>query len=769
MTAAGKAVFLSYAREDADAARRIAEALRASGVEVWFDAHELKGGDAWDQKIRGQIRECALFLPVISAQTQARAEGYFRREWKLADHRTEDMGRRRAFLVPVCIDETSDGDADVPDSFLKVQWTRLPGALPTPEFVRQVQRLLEPTREHEPAPGPRPSGSGSSSLSAKSSVSPFIFAGAMAVVAVSVATVFLVTRKPSAPATSAQPTPTTGPVPAVVAAKSIAVLPFKNMSTDQENAFFADGVHEDVLTNLSNIQELKVIARTSVMEYRDSPKQIPQIARELGVAYVLEGSVRRSGNTVRVVCQLIDGRTGQHVLAPPPFDRRLEDIFAIQSEIAAKIAAELKAVISPGEKATLERAPTDNLTAYDLFLRAREARNATFAPAARLAQTEPLLRSAVQYDPGFAMAWRLLGLTHLDAINARLPGSDTHRVQALAALERARQLEPANAATESALGNYYLDTGDTVRAAEQARRVQEMFPENAQTAWFLARYVRSEGRIVESLDYYRKAWALDPRNPELTRAVRTMLVSARRYDEAEALARATVGQDSNAFIGYLNVYVHFLARGSTREVEAFFAALPDAVRRSDPNIRVARVHWTFIRGDAAEVIRLWKESPRDVPFFSRRFDLLAVAMAHRARGEDAAARALLEQNRDRLLAELAEQPMNSVRWQDLVLTHAMLGDRASALAARTKLLETSRSTERTSDDVCLYAWLGDKDQALEALARSFRKGPNTPSSWTSGNWHNVHENRRSLALWPLHGDPRFEAILNDPANNAPLF
>ncbi len=137
-----KAVFLSYASQDAAAARRIAEALRAAGIEVWFDQSELRGGDAWDHKIRTQIRECALFLPVISANTQARLEGYFRLEWRLADRRTELMGKSKAFLLPVCVDDTRDVEADVPDSFLAVQWTRLPGGEADPVFCRRIAMLL---------------------------------------------------------------------------------------------------------------------------------------------------------------------------------------------------------------------------------------------------------------------------------------------------------------------------------------------------------------------------------------------------------------------------------------------------------------------------------------------------------------------------------------------------------------------------------------------------------------------------------------------------
>eukprot|EP01031_Cornospumella_fuschlensis_P050608 gene50608-61903_t len=139
---ANKAVFLSYASQDAEAVARIAEALRAAGVEVWFDKDELVGGDAWDQKIRRQIKECALFVPVISAATQARTEGYFRLEWRLADQRTHLMAKGRPFLLPVVIDDTRDAEAHVPDSFTEVQWTRLPGGDTPAAFCARVKKLL---------------------------------------------------------------------------------------------------------------------------------------------------------------------------------------------------------------------------------------------------------------------------------------------------------------------------------------------------------------------------------------------------------------------------------------------------------------------------------------------------------------------------------------------------------------------------------------------------------------------------------------------------
>ena len=180
-----RAVFLSYARDDADAARRIADALRAFGLEVWFDQSELRGGDAWDAKIRKQIKECALFVPVISAATQERGEGYFRREWKLAVERTHDMAAGVAFIVPVVVDDTRADEATVPEEFLRFQWTRLPHGVPSAEFVEQVKRLLEAPRKPAMEAGrPRPARRDEGVASPARSAMPGWIWGALAVVVV---------------------------------------------------------------------------------------------------------------------------------------------------------------------------------------------------------------------------------------------------------------------------------------------------------------------------------------------------------------------------------------------------------------------------------------------------------------------------------------------------------------------------------------------------------------------------------------------------------
>ena len=402
------AIFLSYAREDTDAARRIADALRGFGVEVWFDQNELRGGDTWDQKIRNQIRTCTLFMPIISARTQERPEGYFRREWKIAVERTHDIADGVPFIVPVVIDGTTESTALVPEQFMRVQWTRLAGGAPTPEFVTHTKRLLAPRRSTGAAAS---AASTTTASSAPSGKSPLLAVAAVAVIAIGAAIFFALRPAAKEKAVVAEPVKTAvetkvaPPVALKVSDKSIAVLPLANMSEDKDTGFFADGVHEDLLTNLALVPELKVVSRTTVTQYRDSKKTLRQIGEELGVAYILEGSVRRSGNKVRVTGQLINARTDEHVWAKS-YDKDLTDIFAIQATLAQEIASALQVALTPQAQKFVERRPTENPAAYDFFLKGRDVRNrmrtGILAP---LKQAETFFQSAVEQDPNFAAAW----------------------------------------------------------------------------------------------------------------------------------------------------------------------------------------------------------------------------------------------------------------------------------------------------------------------------------------------------------------------------
>src|SRR5258708_6718097 len=450
-----KAVFLSYAREDADAARHIADALRAFGVEVWFDMSELRGGDIWDQKIRRQIKECALFMPVISNQSEQRGEGYFRLEWKLAVERTHLLADHKSFLFPVVVDDTSESSASVPEQFLKAQWTHLPGGEPTPQFVEQVKRLLQVPPKSAAGARSAPRTHGAAPATGPKSGFP-LWAAALLGVAVLALGAFVLFR----PAAKPEPTPvvpavavavkSTEPPARVISEKSLAVLPFNNMSQEKDTAFFTPPLHAHILTKLALISELRVVSRTSVMQYRNTTKTIRQIAQELGVTYVLEGSVRRAGNKVRVTGQLIRAATDEHVWARA-FDRELSDIFAIQEALATEIAGALKTAITPQQKTIIAGRATTNVDAYNNQLKAREIILWSGVSRATLPELDRLLQTAVQLDPNFVPAWLDMARVNFRSYRSPTTGGDRNQLMAgQAALAQAIRLAPEDPAVNPA-------------------------------------------------------------------------------------------------------------------------------------------------------------------------------------------------------------------------------------------------------------------------------------------------------------------------------
>ncbi len=556
-----RAVFLSYASQDAVAARGIADALRAAGLEVWFDQNELAGGDAWDAKIRGQIKECALFVPMISAATQARAEGYFRREWKLAVERTQDMADHIAFLVPVVLDATTDREAHVPDKFRDVQWTRLAGGEPTPQFVERVKRLLAPPTTVE-TPRARPTASTASTAStanAAPAANPRLPAWAWATLAaVIVVGAFFLTRKseppvapaltaskgqPAAETKAATPAPVPAPaLPPLAPEKSIAVLPFENLSPDKDNAFFADGVHEDVITSLTKIRDLKVIARTSVLSYRDpATRNHKQIAADLGVATLLEGSVRRVGTKVRVSAQLLNARTDETLWAET-YDLDLTDVFTIQSALAQNITAALKANFTTGERALVADRPTQNLEAYDDYLRARAlfergaVRGLKALPTMESAIA--LYEQAVAKDPSFASAYaqlaylngRMYWYGYLDPTAARLD-------RARAARDAALRLAPGRLETRLAQGAYlYYCDNDWAGALKEFYAGSLLAPSDAQLLYLIALCHRRMGNHQEAAPYFARSMALNPHDAVCAGEQLTTLRMLRRFGEVRDLA-----------------------------------------------------------------------------------------------------------------------------------------------------------------------------------------------------------------------------------------
>jgi TolB-like protein/Flp pilus assembly protein TadD len=521
VTDPGRVVFLSYASQDAEAAQKICEALRAADIEVFLDQSELRGGDAWDQKIRHEIHDCALFVPLISAHSDARHEGYFRREWKLAVDRTADMSDRLTFLVPVVIDDTSDSRADVPERFRQVQWTRLPGGETPPAFVERIKRLLSPLSAVSGA-APRlrePVRAARRSKPVLLTIAAVVFAA----LAYFVADKFWISTHLAA-STGFNPPP-----------HSIAVLPFANMSGDKDQEYFSDGLTEELLNSLAEINELQVAARTSAFSFKGKDTDIGTIARKLNVGAVLEGSVRRSANTIRITAQLINAVTGFHLWSKT-YDRDLGDVLKLQTEIATSVASALKVTLLGDIAGKVELGGTGNPAAFDAYLRGAKAvrsrRDTKDIPAAIAAYTE-----AIRLDPHYALSFAARSIAFsLVAGEAETPAAvreryDKAQADARQALELAPDLAQAHLALALVAENGTLDF---TQANDEYERALALGPGNAGVLRNSVRFATWMGHFDAGIAAGRRAVVLDPLARQSHTALAQALYTARRYEESVA-------------------------------------------------------------------------------------------------------------------------------------------------------------------------------------------------------------------------------------------
>jgi TolB-like protein/Flp pilus assembly protein TadD len=570
---------------------QIRDALQAAGVEVWFDQSELVGGDAWDAKIRAQIKSCALFVPVISANTQARLEGYFRIEWRLAAQRTLAMAEARPFLLPIVIDGIPDAEAHVPEEFRAVQWTRPTGAAELAEFARRARQLLAIAGSAPPfALGSRAPFQGEPRVTTRTlqvekniSFSPARLGLGAAVIGALALGAFLLWRSgspttaspssaggetpvPAAPVTAA--TPAAAP-PETAPPKSIVVLPFANLG-DKENEYFSDGISEDLLNLLARVPGLRVAARTSSFYFKDKQVPVAEIARQLGVAYVLEGSVRRAGERVRITAQLVKAADGFPVWSDA-FDRALKDIFAVQDEIAGLIAQNLRLEI--GLPAPARGAVND--AAYQLYLQGRQAWN--LRTAAGLERAEQCFERALALDAKFARAylgradvWSIRGMERQDIVEF---GQRNSAAQAgiVAEIDRALALEPDLAEAHASLGNIHWLSWRFADAERELRRALTLDPNYATAHLWLGRVLQADGRLDEALLAIKNAVDLDPLSSRMLDNYANALLLAGRLPEGLAAAeRAAALQPDN---------IQALARQAT--------ALAD-LGRNDEAVAVAR-------------------------------------------------------------------------------------------------------------------------------------------------------------------------------------
>jgi TolB-like protein len=503
------AVFLSYASQDAEAAQRICAALRSAGVEVWFDKSELRGGDAWDQSIRKQIKTCALFVPIISQHTHERAEGYFRLEWKLAVDRSHLIMANKAFLVPVSIDDTADDDENVPEKFREVQWTRLPGGATQPEFAARIKRLLspDPPISARLCAGAAP-GSSPVPLTTRT---PSTLRRA---VPIAVAVLFLAAlgylhinklwlSKPTVPGVTSNSISSPAPASAFAPPPhSIAVLPFVDLSEKHDQEYFADGMAEELLDLLAQVPDLRVPARTSSFYFKGKSVDLGSIAQKLRVAHLLEGSVRKAGNTIRVTVQLIRAEDGYHLWSKT-YDRDFQDTFKVQDSIASAIVSALKVTLDPAHGISNTHR-SSSLEAYRLYLLGKQLfehpnkENMTRAGAA--------YQEALLLDPEFAAAHAGLAAVEFEL------GGET-RASALRALDEADKavaLEAGLAEAHSTRGILRFASWDWKGSQTDFERANELDPNDSVGLRRYGELLGSIGRLEEAIAVERRAVDLDP-------------------------------------------------------------------------------------------------------------------------------------------------------------------------------------------------------------------------------------------------------------------
>jgi serine/threonine-protein kinase len=548
--------------------------------------------------------------------------------------------------------------------------------------------------------------------------------------------------------------------------KSIAVLPFENMSEEKENAFFADGIQDDILTSLAKIRDLKVISRTSVMTYRGAgARNLREVGKALGVAHVLEGSVRRSGNRVKVTVQLIDTRDDRHVWAES-YDETISDALTAQGQLATKIASALRATLSPEEKALVERKQTDNPEAYVLYLRARQLEINPDTLLQDFKAAVQLYGEAIALDPEFALAHARLSATISRMYHFYEP-IPAWKERGKSEAQEALRLQPNLGEAHYAVGLslYWLD-GDYERALVSLRRASELLPNNAEIGLITAAIARRQGRWKEALATFQQTEALDPQNANVVRnlvythgALRNWADAAQAAARLDALVPNSVGARMQA------AYIDFFWKGSTAALDAFLAATPPEV---DPDGAVTGARWDvhMIKRDFAGATAVMEASPltefsylnghqTPKPYF---LGCAALAAGDTARAAEHFAAALPS-----FESAMREAPESATRHANLGLLYAFMGRKQEAISEGRRATELRPESQDALDGTLMnsylaliYARVGERDAALQLIERLLR----TPGASDSVQYSVSLQDLRHRWEWdPLRDDARFKRLL----------
>jgi TolB-like protein/class 3 adenylate cyclase/Tfp pilus assembly protein PilF len=552
--------------------------------------------------------------------------------------------------------------------------------------------------------------------------------------------------------------------------KSIAVLPFGNLSRDPDNAYFADGIQDEILTRLSKIADLKVISRTSTQHYKSAPENLPEIAKQLGVAHILEGSVQKSGDAVRVNVQLIKAANDSHLWADT-FDRKLTDIFSVESEVAKAIADQLRVHLTGQEEQVIAAKPTDNPEAYDFYLRGLAYTLKTAATPANALGAQKYLREAVRLDPKFALSWALL--SYVDArgyLTATLQPTVALRDEARQAAETALTLQPNLGEALLAKGYYHYaclkDYDTAVRYFEQAR---QFLPNSSQIPESLAYVARRRGQWDRSESYFNEAERLDPRNVNLLTQHALSYTLLRHFPEALRKLDQVLDitpDDVDTLVLKASIAQ---AKGDLPRASALLAPLhPNA---DDAGALETQVYQAILeRRPAPGILRLKEVLAKPDPalgYFNGELRFW-LGWAQEVAGDHAAARETWRQARSQLEFFLKEQPGNFGLIGDLALTNMGLGDKALALALAEHAMAANPIEKDALDGpqpieilARVAAQIGEPDRAIAALQKLLSIPYGGPLA------QNVPLTPALLRLDPmfdpLRNDPRFQKLVASPA------
>src|SRR5438034_3139866 len=570
-------------------------------------------------------------------------------------------------------------------------------------------------------------------------------------------------RAPSSPA----PADAVLSVPARIAEKSIAVLPFENRSDEKEKAYFADGIEDEILTRLSNIADLKVISRTSTRQYQSKPANLREIAKQLGVANILEGSVQKVADQVRVNVQLINVQSDSHLWAET-YDRKLTDIFGVESEIAKRIAESLQAKLTGREEQALAVKPTDNPEAYDAYLRGLAFETRSSLSLDLLPKAIGFYERAVQLDPNFALAWARLSRADAFLYFSSADQTSARRDAAKSALENAQRLQPNSSETLLALGYYqYRVLRDYGLAKTTFKELSKMLPSSSEVPTALGRVTRREGHWDESVAHFEQALALDPRNVELLTDAAETYGMVRQFPAARKLydrALDIMPDDPDLMAEKAAMYQ---AEGNLQEAAKLLAK----VNAQTPSRTAfgSKITQLTLERNLGEAVRLLQTRQAQFHFASemeRGGFQVSLAFTQRLAGDAAGAKANAEQARNTLEPLYKNQPDNSWFPSFLSVAYATLGEKDSALKEAEHAIMLSPSTRDrvygpNNEEILalIQTIFGENSRAISTLARLLQ----TPySSWLHGPASITPALLGLNPLWdPLRADPAFQKLCEE--------